>query len=87
MLRSKVVGREAKPFPSGKRAYRFLVPREVVRADPATARFADHDGQMTLWIGVDRRVVMYSCHGNTLLNFVCIHPDPDPAPNAGSEGW
>lgn len=81
-----MIGREAKPFPSGWCAYRFLVPREVVRADPTTARFADRDGQMILWNGIDRRVVMYSCHGNSLLNFVCIHPNANPASDA-DDGW
>lgn len=29
---------------------------------------------MTLWIGDDRRLVMYPCSNNTLMNFVAIHP-------------
>ena len=29
---------------------------------------------MTLWYGDDRRLVMYPCNDNTMMNFVAIHP-------------
>lgn len=30
-----------------------------------------------MWFGSDRRVVLYPCNDNELLNFVCIHPDTE----------
>jgi hypothetical protein len=29
---------------------------------------------MTMWMGDDRRLVMYPCSDNTMMNFVAIHP-------------
>ena len=29
---------------------------------------------MTMWMGDDRRLVMYPCSDNTMMNFVGIHP-------------
>jgi hypothetical protein len=62
------------PKPSGKSAFRFLVPREVALSDPLTAQFAQRHGQLVIWYGRDRRVIMYPCDSNRQLNFVCIHP-------------
>jgi hypothetical protein len=32
---------------------------------------------LIIWYGSDRRIVMYPCNNNELLNFVCIHPDTE----------
>ncbi|KAF8241731.1 FAD/NAD(P)-binding domain-containing protein [Wilcoxina mikolae CBS 423.85] len=73
------------PFLSGKSAYRFLVPKALVREDPQTAHLAEKPGELLIWTGEDRRIVVYSTHYNELMNFVCIHPDRDTeGPN---EGW
>lgn len=61
-------------FSTGKSAYRFLVPRQAALDDPKTAKFAEKQGELVIWYDVDRRIVMYPCANNELLNFVCIHP-------------
>lgn len=80
--RSKVVGREVKPHSSGKSAFRFLVPRQAVLDDPETERFAKINGQLIIWYGPDRRVVMYPCEDNKQFNFVCIHPREESDPGS-----
>ncbi|KAK4234683.1 hypothetical protein C8A03DRAFT_37519 [Achaetomium macrosporum] len=72
--RAKVPGGNIKTKPSGKSAFRFLVSRQAALDDPVTAQFAQMDGQLIIWYGSDRRVVMYPCDRNRQLNFVCIHP-------------
>ncbi|KAK3940044.1 hypothetical protein QBC46DRAFT_459220 [Diplogelasinospora grovesii] len=64
-------------FSSGKAAFRFLVPRAVAEADPVLAPVVAHKNALFMWYGDDRRVVMYPCNDNQLLNFVCIHPDTE----------
>lgn len=38
-------------------------------------------------IGEDRRVVVYPCVNNTLLNFLLIHPSNESQSSSPSEGW
>ena len=76
--RQHVVGGEhVKPFGSGKSAFRFLIDRKAAEEDPATEKFVRHSGDLVIWYGTDRRVVMYPTSNNTLLNFVCIHPEEE----------
>lgn len=70
---------------SGKSAYRFLVPKASAREDPQTSHLAEKPGEMLLWAGSDRRIIVYSTHYNDLMNFVCIHPDRDAG--GPTEGW
>lgn len=62
---------------SGKSAYRFLIPRQAAFDDPETTKYAKEDGHLQMFIGQDRRIVIYPTSNNTLLNFVCIHPTKD----------
>lgn len=71
--RAKIPG-EIPTKSSGKSAFRFLVPRQVALDDPLTAQYAKRNGQLIIWYGQDRRVIMYPCDANKQLNFVCIHP-------------
>lgn len=66
-----------KLFGSGKAAFRFLVPREAVLADPETKSIGEIRKGLVAWYGTDRRVVMYPCNNDELLNFVWIHPDSE----------
>jgi hypothetical protein len=66
---------DAKLFSSGKAAFRFLISRREVEADPVTAPLVERKNALSLWFGDDRRVVMYPCNDNELLNLVCIHPE------------
>lgn len=90
-MRRKVAGAEnIETFGSGKSAYRFLISREQALADPETRKYAGKEGELTMFIARDRRVVLYPTSDNTLLNFVCVHPTAESqvehnAP--GSSDW
>lgn len=75
MSRSKLPGRNVEPTSSGKNAFRFLITRQEALDDPLTADIAAADGSMDIWKGPDRRIIIYPCGGNKILNFACIHPD------------
>lgn len=72
-------------FGSGKAAFRFLIPRKVPATDPVTAHLVDRNNSLLVWFGSDKRVIMYPCNDNEMLNFVCIHPDTE-SHAAKSEG-
>lgn len=63
------------PYNSGKNAFRFLITRQQALDDPETNNIARDFGAVDMWDSSDRRVVIYPCANNELLNFVCIHPD------------
>ncbi|KAK5663371.1 hypothetical protein OQA88_3799 [Cercophora sp. LCS_1] len=67
--------KDNKLLSSGKAAFRFLVPRKVAEADPITAPLVHQKNTLLMWYGSDRRIVVYPCNDNRLLNFVCIHPE------------
>ncbi|KAH8905161.1 FAD/NAD(P)-binding domain-containing protein [Coniochaeta sp. PMI_546] len=69
--------KDTKPFSSGKAAFRFLIPRSVAEADPVTQPLVADKGALLMWYSDDRRIVMYPCNDNEMLNFVCIHPDTE----------
>lgn len=83
--RKAVVGDGHKPFGSGKSAFRFLIPHEIILANPDTKKFAEREGYVTIWYGDDRRLVMYPCNDNTIMNCVGIHPSELSA--SKGEGW
>jgi 2-polyprenyl-6-methoxyphenol hydroxylase-like FAD-dependent oxidoreductase len=73
------------PFKTKHSAFRFLVTREAALRDPTTKALASTLGSMDMWYAEDRKIVMYPCADNTLLNFVCVHPAElsDAAATAG----
>ena len=79
---------DAKPYGCGKSAFRFLITREAAKGDPTTASFVRENGELIIWYGHDRRVVMYPTSDNQLLNFVCIHPaeESDVSSDWNNEG-
>lgn len=83
--RTFVSGHPSKLHTSGKAAFRFLIPRKVALEDPNLAKLCDRDGELAIWYGEDRRVVMYPCDNNELLNFVCIHPEGESQGGADGE--
>jgi 2-polyprenyl-6-methoxyphenol hydroxylase-like FAD-dependent oxidoreductase len=85
VTRKIVAGREIKPHSSGKSAFRFLISRQAAQDDPVTAKFVQKSGELIIWYGTDRRVVVYPTTNNQLLNIVCIHPETKS--EAESEGW
>ncbi|KAH6844537.1 hypothetical protein B0I37DRAFT_398203 [Chaetomium sp. MPI-CAGE-AT-0009] len=85
ITRNIVAGPDIKPFGSGKSAFRFLVPMQHIRENPVTEALGKREGYMTMWMGNDRRLVMYPCSDNTMMNFVGIHPSELSA--SKGEGW
>ncbi|KAJ8066963.1 hypothetical protein OCU04_004342 [Sclerotinia nivalis] len=45
------------------------------------------EGELIMWFGTDRRVIVYPTSSNSLLNFVCIHPDVLSESENNGEGW
>jgi 2-polyprenyl-6-methoxyphenol hydroxylase-like FAD-dependent oxidoreductase len=72
------------PFGSGKSAFRFMIPRQDVLSDPQTRPYAETDGELVMIYHSDRRMVMYPTSDNSILNFVCIHPEVETASTATS---
>ena len=64
-----------------------MVPRQVALDDPLTAQYAKRNGQLIIWYGQDRRVIMYPCDANRQLNFVCIHPREESDVDQASGEW
>jgi 2-polyprenyl-6-methoxyphenol hydroxylase-like FAD-dependent oxidoreductase len=83
--RACIPGGDLKAFDSGKSAFRFLIPTESLKGDPKTADVLK-PSTLTMWIGEDRRVIMYPCINNTMMNFVCIHPSVESQADTGDEG-
>ncbi|KAJ5137087.1 hypothetical protein N7448_005641 [Penicillium atrosanguineum] len=75
------------PFSSGKNAFRFLITRQQALDDPDTNSVAQDFGAVDMWDSSDRRVVIYPCDNNNLLNFVCIHPDSMTTIDAGGDSY
>ena len=84
VTRNHVPGGQVKTFGSGKSAFRFLISRQSAQDDPRTRRFAEKTGELVVAYAADRRLVMYPTSNNTLLNFVCIHPESE---SDGSGDW
>lgn len=78
---------DIKPFSSGKNAFRFLISRQQALDDPETRSIAQDYGAVDMWDSSDRRVVIYPCANNELLNFICIHPDSLTTINEGGDSY
>ncbi|KAF0323016.1 FAD-dependent monooxygenase OpS4 [Colletotrichum asianum] len=83
-LRAIISGEDIPTFPSGGSAFRFLVPINEVKTNPETASLVARRGELQIWEGKFRRLVIYPCRHNTELNFVCLHPDTASWNNAAS---
>ncbi|KAF2158261.1 FAD binding domain protein [Myriangium duriaei CBS 260.36] len=77
VCRAQIPGGDVQPFGSGKSAFRFIIARETALSSPATQAFVERPGELVIWYAKDRRVVMYPTANNSLLNFVCIHPEEE----------
>ena len=84
LTRQFVSGQPSNLFGSGKAAFRFLICRKTACEDPQIAKLLENDNELVIWYGTDRRVVVYPCDNNELLNFVCIHPEAES--QGGSTG-
>lgn len=78
---------DKQPYSSGKNAFRFLITRQQALDDPETNSIARDFGAVDMWDSSDRRVVIYPCSNNELLNFVCIHPDSMTSIDASGDSY
>ncbi|KAJ5765329.1 hypothetical protein N7520_004888 [Penicillium odoratum] len=78
---------DKKPYSSGKNAFRFLISRQQALDDPETNSIARDFGAVDMWDSSDRRVVIYPCANNDLLNFVCIHPEELTTIETGGDSY
>ncbi|KAJ5953536.1 hypothetical protein N7454_000432 [Penicillium verhagenii] len=78
---------DKKPYSSGKNAFRFLISRQQALDDPETNSIARDFGAVDMWDSSDRRVVIYPCSNNDLLNFVCIHPEELTTIETGGDSY
>ncbi|GJP92721.1 hypothetical protein CBS63078_2260 [Aspergillus niger] len=86
LARSKLpFAKDIKPFSSGKNAFRFLIKRQDALEDPETRSLAMVYSSVDMWDSDEKRVVIYPCANNELLNFVCIHPDTLSTINTSSD--
>lgn len=72
-------------FSSGQAAFRFLITRETALEDPEVAKLCEKEDEMSVWSAADRRVVMYPCNDNKILNIVGIHPENESHGTADGE--
>ncbi|USW59164.1 Putative FAD-binding domain, FAD/NAD(P)-binding domain superfamily [Septoria linicola] len=77
---------DAKLKPWGKSCYRWLVPRASLLLDHDTKQFVQETGYFADVAGPDRKLIMYPCRKNTMVNFAAIVPD-DEMETAGGEDW
>lgn len=73
------------PFDSGKNAFRFMMSRTALESDPLTAGYAKGDGELSVFYGRDRRVIMYPTNNNEEFNFGAFHPSTET--NATGDDW
>lgn len=85
--RKAIPGGNIKPSGSGKSAFRFLIPTEQIAADPRLNVYLNDEGHLLMWIGEDRRLVMYPCAGGSQMNFVAIHPSEESSADADGDSW
>jgi len=85
--RKAIPGGDLKPYSSGKSAYRFLLPTGQLAANEQTKDFLEHKGHLLMWVGADRRLVMYPCAGGTQMNFAAIHPSAETDVTADGDAW
>lgn len=61
--------------PWGKSCYRFLMERQVLKANEETKGLVEEDGYFLDVLANDRKLVAYPCRGNTEVNVAAFLPD------------
>jgi salicylate hydroxylase len=74
------------PFPYGKSCYRWIVPREVLQADPEIAPLIDPRGWFEEISEGSKRIVMYPCRDNTAMNIAAFVPNSEVEAEEGEGG-
>ncbi|KAJ5914868.1 Monooxygenase FAD-binding [Penicillium tannophilum] len=63
-----------KAVPTGDAAYRIMLPRSVMEADPELKALID-EPQATRWLGPARHIIAYPVRNHEMYNVVLLHPD------------
>ncbi|KAJ5646618.1 MonooxygenaseFAD-binding [Penicillium lividum] len=63
-----------KAIATGDAAYRIMLPRSVMEADPELKELMD-EPQATRWLGPERHIIAYPVRNHELYNIVLLHPD------------
>ncbi|KAL9622639.1 MAG: hypothetical protein Q9160_002949 [Pyrenula sp. 1 TL-2023] len=82
-----VDGEKYRPYDCGDSAYRFLIPKQDLMDDPRCREFVEAKGHMCMFIHEDRRVVIYPCVNNTIINCLLIHPSSESRSISPGDGW
>lgn len=64
-----------------------MLPLSVAKSDPVTADLVTQTGDMQVWEGKFRRLIIYPCRDNSELNFICFHPADETKTEESEEGW
>lgn len=75
MVRTAILGYDYPCVPSGFSCYRFLIPSTKVIDTPLAYLVDRENPTCVLLIGHDRRIVIYPCRDQELLNVVATLPD------------
>lgn len=78
-----VINADAKLVPWGKQCYRWLTPRKLLLDDPDTRELCENDGYFCLVLSPDRRVALYPCRDNTVMNIAAFAPDAESQAREG----
>lgn len=70
------------PYPWVKSCYRWIVPREILLADPMTRGYVGK-GWFSEISEMDRRFIMYPCRHNTEMNFAAFVPNEEANTSGG----
>ncbi|KXJ85877.1 hypothetical protein Micbo1qcDRAFT_237260 [Microdochium bolleyi] len=73
------LGLTAAAEPTGQAAYRIMLPRDKMEADPDMMALLDSN-QVTRWIGERRHWIAYPIHGRQIYNMSSCQPDVNFAP-------
>lgn len=84
--RKHIPGGSLEPFDSGKSAFRCLIPMEII-AETKMHELLKYNQYLFIWIGKDRRIVMYPCASNTQMNVGVIFPSQLLPGADGADQW
>ncbi|KAK1141893.1 hypothetical protein N8T08_008406 [Aspergillus melleus] len=85
VLRAIIAPGSTAPKPTGKSAFRWLLPTNQLRNAAVTIEAVRNPGSFIEWAASDRRLVVYPCSDNQILNLAGFLPTAE-AGKLG-EGW
>ena len=77
MTRDYIAPGSPAPFPTGKSAFRWLLPVETMKQSSNTREVVERTGIIAEWAANDRRLVAYPCSNDTVYNLCAFVPRPE----------